>query len=100
MSLSCGCNNHYADYDKLTNPKASKKYQCEECRNTINRGDVYARYEQVYDHQWSTTIVCERCHDLGESLAAMGFCWMFGDLIETYKEYLTEYKPQPLGGWK
>lgn len=93
MSLSCGCNDHYADLESLTIQKARKQYVCEECRKTINIGDEYARYKILYDGSWSETKVCEPCYDLGESMADLGFCWVLGGLAEAHREYVAEYQP-------
>ena len=96
MSLSCGCNTHYAQLESLITPKARKEYQCEECGCSICKGEVYVKYKTLYDGSWNETKVCEPCYDLGESMAELGFCWILGGLKEAHQEYIAEYAPPKL----
>ena len=96
MSLSCGCNYYNADLEKLTEPVARNQYRCDECNKTIKIGEQYARFERLYDGMWWTDKVCEKCHDLGSSMAELGFCWIMGELKELHREYIEEYNPPKL----
>lgn len=92
MSLACDCGDDgYAELYQSTMRKARKEHRCRECGNTIKPGEMYEYTVIVFDGDFSTKKTCEKCSDLAESLADLGFCWEEGDLATAYREYLEQY---------
>jgi len=94
VSLSCDCG--WDEGPELWQPEdrtARKQHVCGECRRTIEPGDEYRRIFYVYEGDASAHKMCERCADLDDSLAALGFCWAMGELREAHLEYIQEYVP-------
>ena len=97
-SLACctGGNKHYAEVEELRFQKCRKPFNCQECDKPVVKGEEYARYTTLYDGYWDHIKVCEPCWMLGESMAALDFCWELGGLREAHQEYLREYAPPKL----
>lgn len=74
MSLTCACDDGYAEFYQSTIRKARKEHLCRECGVTIKRGDMYEYQVLFYDGLFQTKKSCEKCSDLAESLADLGFC--------------------------
>lgn len=84
------------DYPKCsthTNPKARKRYECDECFHVIQPGERYHRLTGIWDHGPSRQITCEECHRVGEVVAPNGY--IFGRLIEMAREALSECEDVP-----
>ena len=92
MSLSCGCE-FYNDFQSDSERRARKDHYCGECGKRIEIGEVYNYSAGKTDGTFWDNKTCEKCHDLGLSMQAMGFCWIIGDLIEDHKEYIQDYAP-------
>ncbi len=99
MSLSC-CYEGDIDADWTTERKANKAHQCDECCETINKRDLYTIYSSVAYGEFLNHKTCEACTDLGDSMAAQGFCWELGCLRQAHQEYIQEYAPQKLNTGK
>ena len=65
---------------------ARKSHHCEECRETIARGDRYWRHSGLFDGRWTTTHICVSCKRIAEDWVCD--CWQFGTLRETVWELL------------
>jgi len=68
--------------------KARKQHKCCECGGVIGKGEEYEYISGKWDYfdQFKT---CEKCADLRDSLMGV-LCPAFGDLRESYLEYLNE----------
>lgn len=94
MSLSCDCSSDYGPELWQTRwQRARKEHSCVECRHPINIGDTYKGTFMVFEGDARYFKECERCADLGEALADLGFCWPLGDLATAHLEYIQEYVP-------
>ena len=94
MSLACGCDgDNFASFYQSNYRKARKPHKCAECGKKIQPGELYEYAISVYEGDFTARKTCEKCSDLADSLADVGFCWPLGDLALAYKEYLDEYVP-------
>jgi RNA polymerase subunit RPABC4/transcription elongation factor Spt4 len=93
MSLMCGCDERAEVYEDKW-PKANKEHQCVECHKIIMPGEIYCRTSmKTWGGGWSHHKTCEKCQDLIESMMAMGFCFLIGELWDAHAEYLEQYAP-------
>lgn len=92
MGLACGCD-IIADIWDTNIIQARKQHRCGECRALIEPGDLYYKTDALMEGDWIHHKMCEKCGDLSESMAAMGFCWILGELSEAHHEYLLDYSP-------
>ena len=111
MGFSCGCDDGVSDlpsfYDQKT-VTARKAHICEECGHEIGHGEAYQRCTGCWDHRVVTYCRCERCADLSAAFFDVGYCSAFGDLFESYGDWLAEQPPdprlldddgEPMSGW-
>lgn len=50
-------------------PKARKQHRCCECRGWIERGEIYERFEGIWDGEGLTFKTCPDCFDIRRRLA-------------------------------
>ena len=67
-------------------PRARKAHECDECRNEIEKGEVYWRVSGVWDGEFSHYKMCGGCETLRDLLAAEGVECFFGGLFECMEE--------------
>lgn len=87
MSVSC---DDRADVWNERAVRARKAHQCDACKLTIRRGDVYTRDSLLYDGEWSTVIRCARCQIIFEHLQPM--CQRDGDCADRELDCGHEYE--------
>lgn len=71
--------------------KARKQHRCCECRKIIAIGEEYEYISGVWDGTPDSFHTCEKCADLRDSMTELGFCFIFGRLLEDHAEYVREY---------
>lgn len=99
MGFMCGCDGEsYKIWTERTHV-ARKNYQCVECHQQIEPGDIYVRIFSVYyDGAAETIINCERCNDLMAAFEDVGYCWYNGEFLDAYREWLNDCGT-PLPSW-
>ena len=96
MSLMCGCDGNYNEFESHIFRRARIIHKCGECGKGIAIGETYEYIAQKSDGDFFTHKACEACSDLAASMIDMGFCWVYGDLAEMHSEYIAEYQPPKL----
>ena len=71
--------------------KARKQHMCCECGKQILVGETYEYISGVWDGGPDSFHTCEKCADLRDSMAELGFCPTFGELLSEHAEYVAEY---------
>lgn len=85
---SCSC---LCDYDGAfevfyeTKRKARKDHKCYECRQTIQKGDVYQWTKALLEGEWEVYRFCLPCWQIRVDYC---YCAPFGELIEHIWELL------------
>lgn len=114
MGFSCGCDDSEWECVSDDFRPATEPGKCIECEADIKPGDTEYVYimelshedgplddldEDAY-HAWLADPEsdvrryrhCEKCGDLSLSVSGLGFCYSFGDLIESHREYVDGLK--------
>lgn len=65
--------------------RAAKEHACEECRETIKRGDRYEHHVGLWDGRWSTSRTCLSCVEIRNHFSCGG--WIFGQLWSDLEEH-------------
>ena len=64
--------------------RAAKEHHCDECRETIRRGDHYEHFSGLWEDRWTVYKTCLSCIEIRNHFACEG--WMFGRLWEDLEE--------------
>jgi len=68
-----------------THPVARKEHRCEECGETIGKGQKYELYKSLFDGRWSTTRTCLSCAEIRNHFAC-GQSYYIGQLWEDLEQ--------------
>lgn len=67
---------------------ARKKHRCVECRRVINPGERYQDERLLFEGEVSTLKTCPDCMSLRRAMFCE--CWIYGELWESFFEYLNQ----------
>ena len=70
MSVDCG-DGEPVDVDQERRVRARKQHQCDACKETIERGHLYARHTLIYGGTVDVTIRCMRCELIYQQLCTI-----------------------------
>lgn len=87
MSFSCECDNG-PEFMTEDWHVARKEHLCCECGQIIQPGQRYERIVGKWAADVKTFATCERCADLREAYADLGYCAVFGELWTDHIEQL------------
>lgn len=88
----CSCDYEYADFYEIRTHKARKTHKCLECRQSINKGDIYTYHRAFNDGSWFWGRLCSNCMNVYEYIQKHEecFCPSLGGLIYEIKEWGLE----------
>ena len=93
--MSCNCDvGESAAFCATTMRRARKDHRCYECGDTIEPGETYEVIEGMWDGSFETYKTCSGCVAAWSILEAAGWCRVFGDLRETWREHWTKDLPR------
>jgi hypothetical protein len=92
MHCYCDYDYDYPEFSRTTKPRARRPHRCVECGTTIQPGEQYERVAGVWEGEFSTFCICERCHDLRQWVKnnVPCFCWAYGNMIEDARECIED----------
>lgn len=73
-------------------PRARKPHKCEECRRTIEPGEVYSLSKTLFDGRVHAYKTCSHCVVARDWLSANCGGWIYGGVWEDIEEHIHEYR--------
>lgn len=70
MSVDCG-DGEPIDVDNERRMRARKEHRCHACKETIERGHIYARHTLIYGGEVDETVRCLRCDTIYRELVVI-----------------------------